>query len=167
MNGPRIELAIIDRKPVYAPGEVLECEFRLRDVDLQEISALETSVMFQTEGKGDEDLGVHFFRRRRRREISPDDSDRPFRFSVTLPRSPLTYEGVIVKVRWCVRVRLFYRRGRSETAETFFRLGQVSSPEQWDGVGRLPVELASEDDDGAAARPEPVRTADNGDDDGL
>ena len=38
------------------------------------------------------------------------DPRRPDRFSTTLPQSPLSYESQIVKIRWCVRVRVIFSR---------------------------------------------------------
>jgi hypothetical protein len=46
-------------------------------------------------------------------------------FSTPLPQSPLTYEGVIVKVRWCVRVRLFFEPSRDFVSEHVFALGRI------------------------------------------
>ena len=62
-------------------------------------------MLWYTEGKGDEDLAVHEFRRLSADNGYRADPHRVGRFSTTLPNSPLSYEGVIVKVRWCVRVR--------------------------------------------------------------
>ena len=53
-------------------------------------------------------------------------SPRPQRFSTTLPRSPLSYDGQIVKIRWCVRVRAFLQRGKEVVGQKVFRLGNVS-----------------------------------------
>jgi hypothetical protein len=46
-------------------------------------------------------------------------------FSTPLPQSPLSYEGVIVKIRWCVRVRVFFESGRDHVAEQVFTVGGV------------------------------------------
>lgn len=57
------------------------------------------------------------------------DARRPERFSTTLPQSPLSYDGRIIKIRWCVRVRAFV--GRKEiVAEEPFQLGNVPSQEE-------------------------------------
>jgi hypothetical protein len=86
--------------------------------------AAEHSVLWYTEGKGEEDLGVHFFERivdpARLPPAAPGS-----RFEVALPASPLTYEGVIVKVRWCVRVRYFFAGGRDFVSEHEFVMGRV------------------------------------------
>lgn len=86
--------------------------------------AVEHSVLWYTEGKGEEDLGVHFFER-----ITDADRLPPAtvgsRFDVVLPASPLSYEGVIVKVRWCVRVRYFFAGGRDFVSEHEFSMGRL------------------------------------------
>ncbi|HVX63597.1 MAG TPA: hypothetical protein VHC19_23445, partial [Pirellulales bacterium] len=59
-------------------------------------------------------------------ELRPDtDLRRPQRFSIKLPRSPLSYQGIIVKIQWCVRVRVFLPRGKELLAEAPFQLGAV------------------------------------------
>lgn len=86
--------------------------------------AVEHSVLWYTEGKGEEDMGVHFFER----IVDPDrlpPKAAGSRFDVVLPASPLSYEGVIVKVRWCVRVRYFFTSGRDFVSEHEFSVGRV------------------------------------------
>lgn len=86
--------------------------------------AVEHSVLWYTEGKGEEDLGVHFFERVVDPERLPPAASGA-RFDVVLPASPLSYEGVIVKVRWCVRVRYFFAAGRDFVSEHEFSVGRV------------------------------------------
>jgi hypothetical protein len=80
-------------------------------------------VLWYTEGKGDEDLAVHFFERRT--PADTDDGDlRPLhRFHTILPNSPLSYAGSMIKIRWCARVRLFLKRGKELFFEQPFVLG--------------------------------------------
>lgn len=109
MNPASIDIVIDEDKPVFAPGDQLSGSVAL-DADLaSEISALETSIIWRTEGKGDEDFGVWFFDR-----FAPHKSATGIRrrFAATLPPSPLSYEGYLVKIRWCVRVRAFRNQGR-------------------------------------------------------
>jgi hypothetical protein len=89
---------------------------------------MELSVLWYTEGKGDEDLAVHFFDRRSNSDGEMVDLRKPQRFATTLPSSPLSYEGVILKICWCVRVRLFPERGKELVAEVPFQLGRVPRP---------------------------------------
>lgn len=141
-----------DRQPYeFLPLETLSGTFRLVDVALADVNRIEFSVLWFTEGKGDEDLGVHFFESmdgtkglRAERfsseepsapEVStgnfvipvPDDENarQTFRFSVRLPASPLSYYGKILKIYWCARVRLFPKNGREVKSERIFTVGKV------------------------------------------
>jgi len=129
MNQPRLTLTLDGLSGSYRPGELLSGQFSLDDDVADEVRAVELSVLWHTEGKGDEDMAVHFFER-----IEPDedlviDFRRPRRFSTVLPNSPLSYTGLILRICWCVRVRMFLRHGREWTQEVPFQLGAVPSPE--------------------------------------
>jgi len=112
-----------DRR-AYQPGEVLSGSFRLHAVEGREVGPVEVSVLWYTEGKGDEDSGVHHVE-----VLTPgegrSDAGAGGRFAVSLPRSPLSYDGLIVKVRWCVRVRAPVAGWSDRVAEAAFRLGDV------------------------------------------
>jgi hypothetical protein len=111
----------------HLPGELLEGEYQIDAVEPQEVSAVELSVLWYTEGKGDEDLGIHHFERRTSDDNGEEQSNLTElrRFSVRLPASPLSYEGVLVKLRWRVRVRVFLNSGRDYFADLPFRMGAV------------------------------------------
>lgn len=47
----------------YAGGSLLRASWRIRGVPLDALHSLEVSVLWHTEGKGDEDLHVHHFQR--------------------------------------------------------------------------------------------------------
>ena len=66
---PLIAVRICSPTGVFHPGDVLRCEYQIDAVQPAEIQAVEASVMWYTEGKGDEDLGVHYFER-----TTPSDS---------------------------------------------------------------------------------------------
>jgi hypothetical protein len=110
---------------VYRPGERLAGEYRIEGVTRHQVKAIEASVLWYSEGKGDEDLAVHEFWRRDADEGEVIDPRRPGQFSTTLPPSPASYEGAIVKIRWCVRVRVFLYEGKELVAQKTFRLGAV------------------------------------------
>jgi len=82
-------------------------------------------VLWHSEGKGEEDIGVHFFERRLPSDAENGDLRPMRRLRTRLPNSPLSYAGAIVSVRWCVRLRLFLRRGRELVVEQPFLLGSV------------------------------------------
>lgn len=125
MSGPRVILRLGEDGRVYQPGDTLAGQYRIMSIDRDDIKSLELSVLWYTDGKGDEDLGVHHFVR-----LSTEDGDwidprRPGTFETVLPKSPLSYDGRILKVRWCVRVRVFLTRGREVVGQRLFRLGNV------------------------------------------
>ena len=106
----------------YEPLGELGVRYTVSGIEGLPIRAAERSVLWYTEGKGEEDIGVHFFER----VPAPDDADSPDgEFSCRLPLSPLSYEGLIVKIRWCVRIRLFFAGGRDFVSEHIFDLGHV------------------------------------------
>ena len=109
----------------YMPGETLAGSYRFESMGSETIQAIEVSVLWYTEGKGTEDFGIH--KHWRRSAIVGDwiDPRHPGRFSTTLPGSPLTYHGIIVKVHWCVRVRVFLSENREIVDELPFVLGNI------------------------------------------
>jgi hypothetical protein len=125
MSDPSIFVQLDDDHRVYQPGEILSGSFGLAAVTGRNVEAVELSVLWYTEGKGDEDMAVHHWE-----GLTPEEGRRdPYalrRFSVRLPRSPLSYDGLIVKVRWCVRVRASIAGWRDRIAEVPFRLGDVA-----------------------------------------
>ena len=121
---PGIELRIIANHLQFDPGESLVCEYEIDDQLFETVQTVETSVLWISEGKGDEDIGVHFFVRRTRAQLN-DDRMSAYRFETRLPVSPLSYDGEILKIRWCVRVKLFCEQARIVTVEKEVRLGRV------------------------------------------
>ena len=117
-----IELNRPERR--YAPGDSLTGTYEIRGMLPSEIKAVELSILWYTIGKGDEDMAVHEFQRR-----ATDDGDwidiRPVAFKTNLPLSPLSYDGLTMKICWCVRVRVFRHQGKELFAETPFSLGYV------------------------------------------
>jgi hypothetical protein len=126
INDPRISIRLDDSRSMYWPGDVLSGEFGL-DLDLSaKAKSVECSVLWHTEGKGEEDRGVHFTQR-----LSPSDGSqfsltRAWRFQTELPPSPFSYDGVIVKVRWYVRVVVSLERKEQAINELPFQLGEVA-----------------------------------------
>jgi len=125
MNEPTVTIRLHGNGRVYRPGETLSGEYRLESIGRDEVKAIEVSVLWHTDGKGDEDLAVHDFRRLSAEEGDWIDPRYPGRFNTVLPNSPLSYQGVIVKLRWCVRVRVFLARDKEVLGELPFQLGAV------------------------------------------
>jgi len=122
---PAVSIRFDHDAGVYAPGQTLAGDYRLEGVGPGELRAVELSVLWHTEGKGDEDLSVHEFARRSAEEGDLPQPGERVRFETALPLSPLSYDGAIVKVCWCVRVRAFLRGGKEAVGERRFRLGRV------------------------------------------
>jgi hypothetical protein len=108
---------------IYAPGAPLTARYWIAGIGQEQVRSIERSVDWYTEGKGEEDLGVHFFERIP--PPSPTDAVVEGTVTTTLPASPLSYEGVIVKVRWCLRVRVFFTSGRDFVSEHVFAVGDL------------------------------------------
>jgi hypothetical protein len=121
---PRIEVIFAGGIRQYEPGGRLEVRYAVDGCDNEMIRAVEHSVVWYTEGKGEEDIGVHFFERvaERRRDAARVRSGG---IETMLPASPLSYEGVIVKIRWCVRIRVFFTGGRDFVSEHVFVVGRI------------------------------------------
>ena len=122
---PTVVIRLDGRQPVCRPAETLSGQYWIESLAAGTLKALEVSVLWHSEGKGDEDMAVHEFWRRDADDGPPIEPSRPERFSTTLPNSPLSYEGRIVKLRWCVRVRAFPYRGKELLGEKAFQLGSV------------------------------------------
>ncbi len=125
LRQPLISIQIDHAQRVFQPGEVLSGMYQIDSVDPADLQAVEVSVLWFTEGKGEEDLAVHYFERLTADAMPEKNLNECRRFQTILPNSPLSYEGVNVKICWCVRVRAFLHRGRDFVAERAFQLGEV------------------------------------------
>jgi hypothetical protein len=125
MTDPLLSLCIIGSRDSFAAGDELVCEYQIDAVEPADIQAVEASILWQTEGKAEEDMGVHFFERRLPADADHGDLRPMRRIRTRLPHSPLSYHGAILSICWCVRLRLFLRRGRDYMIEQRFTLGSV------------------------------------------
>jgi hypothetical protein len=140
---PSILIRLDGNGRTYRAGETLSGEYVFDGLSANQVKTLEVSVVWFTEGKGDEDLGVHEFWRTNLEEDRAADTLQPQRFSTTLPNSPVTYNGRLVKIRWCVRVRVFLQGGKEVFGNTG-RTGDVFDPNT--GEVQAKVALASKAD---------------------
>ena len=125
MTPPMIRLTLDAPTAHYRPGDSLTGRYMVDGSQPWTARAAELSVLWYTAGKGEEDMAVHHFERLVDDPARPLDLRVPRRFATVLPASPLSYDGQIVKVCWCVRLRLFLPHGQESVAETPFRLGSV------------------------------------------
>lgn len=112
----------------FAPGGFLSCEYTISLATDTAISAVESSVIWRSEGKGQEDIGVHFFERRNRATFGAEAFDNRQKLTTVLPLSPLSYSGKILKIVWQVRVRLFFEGGQDFIADKPFLLSHDDVP---------------------------------------
>ena len=133
MHEPRIRIRLDQDRRVYEPGSLLSGEFFVDGAPAWDLRSMEISVLWYTEGKGDTDFAIHDFWRltfdSAGNSTQIPTSCRPARLGTILPDGPLSYRGLIVKLRWCMRVRGFGgNRGREEIhAELPFQLGRASA----------------------------------------
>jgi len=125
---PLISMHIDKPRREFEPGDTLSCQYQVDAVDPGEIQSLEVSVLWHTEGKGDEDLRVHYFERRVATEEEGGDLRQLRQFRTQLPNSPLSFDGRIVKIRWCVRIRVYLKDGKESFYEQSFSLGRIPRP---------------------------------------
>jgi hypothetical protein len=110
-------------------GQSLSAIWRVSNIAPEVVvDGLEASVMWYTEGKGDEDLNVHHFRRWSDVQFKELDLNQSHGFQCALPLTPLSYEGTLLRIRWCVRLRLFCSVGRDSVAQVPFQLISDAMP---------------------------------------
>ncbi len=110
---------------VYQAGEMLSGTYQMTIEGPVDLQTLEVSIYWHTEGKGDEDLGVSFFHQEARDGAEGVVPQPDGVFTTRLPTNPLSYDGVLIKVLWSVRVRGVLIDGRQAVAVREFRLGEV------------------------------------------
>lgn len=123
---PLLSIQLFGHEPSYQPGDLLRCDYQIDAVPSDELVAIEASVLWYTEGKGDEDMGVHFFERRTPADADDGDLRTLRSFRSPLPNSPLSYGGTILQIHWCVRVRAFMRGGGESWLDHPFLLGNLT-----------------------------------------
>ncbi|NUQ65686.1 MAG: hypothetical protein HUU20_24715 [Pirellulales bacterium] len=126
MTEPSITIHFDSNGRAFHPGETISGEYCFDSFPSEEVKAVEVSILWYTDGKGDTDMAVHDFRRIASDEGEWIDPRRPGSFRTVLPNSPLSYDGAILKLNWCVRVRAFLGRGKEVVGELPFRLGAVA-----------------------------------------
>ena len=126
---PLLSIQLFDHLPSYLPNSMLKCDYQIDAIKQEELQAIEASVLWYTEGKGDEDLAVHYFERRVAADVEDGNLLALRSFETRLPNSPLSYAGEILKIHWGARVRVFLRRGRELCYEQpFIMAAAVPNP---------------------------------------
>jgi hypothetical protein len=119
-----IGLRLCQPQGCYLPEMDFSCRWHVERISLDQIATLEASVLWYTEGKGETDLGVAAFQRLDGEHVMRMAGRG--RLQTQLPASPLSYEGRLLSVRWCVRLRLFLVDGRDIAAQQAFYVGALT-----------------------------------------
>ena len=119
---PAVSVSLCREGGVYEGGRELTAKWRVSRVTLDSLTAIEISVLWYTEGKGDRDLHVHHFRRLEEDQIRRSGLADEQSLACLLPATPLSYHGRLIRLRWCVRMRLFLSNGREIVTEQPFYL---------------------------------------------
>jgi hypothetical protein len=106
----------------YEAAQPLRAEWFASQAIAAELTGIEASVLWSTEGKGDEDLHVHYFQQWNDLQLRDIDLSIPQRITCLLPISPVSYEGTLLRIRWCVRLRMFRSGGREGVIQQPFQL---------------------------------------------
>lgn len=125
---PLVSLTILNSAKNLPPGEILRWEFQIDAVQPKELQAVETSVMWYSDGKGEPEIGVHLFSRDVRADFPDGDLCCLRKFETKLPNSPLSYDGTLIKIQWCIRVRVFLDNAKPYLHDQPFNLGDYVVP---------------------------------------
>ncbi len=125
MTEPFVAIQLDQSRRAYRGGDTLAGRYSIEPGASQQVAAVEVSILWYTEGKGSEDFGVHYFDRQPAAAENAPAGRSGGRFESVLPNSPLSYDGVIVKIHWCVRVRVFLASDRQIVDEQPFQMGDI------------------------------------------
>tara|TARA_R110002049_G_scaffold2750_4_gene21883 strand:- start:23526 stop:24047 length:522 start_codon:yes stop_codon:yes gene_type:complete len=117
-----VNVALCREDGIYHAGGPLQATWQISRVPVEQIQGVEISVMWHTEGKGDEDLHVHHFHRISESQIRRTGLADQQSIQCQLPRTPLSYHGRLIRLQWCIRLRLFMASGKEIVAEQPFYL---------------------------------------------
>ena len=119
---PAVSIALCREDGMYEGGRTVNAKWRVSRVTLDSLTAIEISVLWYTEGKGDQDLHVHHFERLEESQIRRAGLADEQSLCCELPPTPLSYNGRLLRLRWCIRMRLFLSNGREIVTEQPFYL---------------------------------------------
>ncbi len=126
MTDDDILLTIVDGDRKFEAGDLLVGSFAIPRADELGVKRAELSIVWHTSGKGDEDFGVHKLFNYNSEGNDAVSLGRRRDFRTRLPAGPLSYDGIAVKIHWCVRLRIIMLRGRQRVFDEPFWLGHVA-----------------------------------------
>ncbi len=126
MTHDDVLLTVVDGDRQFEAGDLLVGSFAIPRADELGVKRAELSIVWYTSGKGDEDFGVHKLFTYNSEGSDAVSLGRRRDFRTRLPAGPLSYDGVAVKIHWCVRLRVIMTRGRQRVFDKPFWLGHVA-----------------------------------------
>jgi hypothetical protein len=104
MIDPNITVRFDNDRQEHRGGDEVRGTVRITPPPGQEAGAAEISLLWTTEGKGNTDEGIAWFES----FAEPPDprAERELAFSTRLPLLPQSYDGILLKITWVVRVRI-------------------------------------------------------------
>ena len=123
---PALGLKLLNLQDGLEPHELLEFEYCVRRIAPDLAERLEVSVVWRTEGKGTEDFGVHYFESVAGDQLREAIDRQANLVCTTLPAAPFSYEGQLMSIKWCIRLRLFMVDSRDISTEQAFYLGNLT-----------------------------------------
>ena len=109
---------------MFQPGDTIVCDYQIDAVPRDDLQSVEASILWYTVGKGEEDMGIHFFERRMPADAENNDLRAWRRFESVLPNSPLSYDGDLVQLHWCVQGPRLCATGKDLFERTTIRSGK-------------------------------------------
>lgn len=139
----------------YVAGQLLHASWRVGRIEQSELESVEVTILWSTDGKGDEDIGVHHFERFQSDQWTTHPPSQPRELQCRLPAAPLSYTGRLICIQWCIRVRAFLTDGREIVTEQPFYV--VAAPNERQSDSLADEELA-ESPSGNGKRTSKLRT---------
>jgi hypothetical protein len=132
---PGVVIELDEHPEFFRPGQAISGRYRLNvSESMPEVLALEWSILWATEGTGDEDHGIHALALIKPEGFEGVAKPNQWRgFEAILPGSPLSYDGLLVKVVWRVRVRAVVGKDPEWCGEAPFQLGNVDRAREVEG----------------------------------
>jgi hypothetical protein len=118
-------LSVVLDRLAFHPGETLRGSYQLAIAEPDRLEEVEVTIGWHTEGKGTQARGVEHRQVHRAGDGSLDRNGSG-KFSAILPASPLSYDGVLIRVCCTVQVRASFSGSGQLNSEKAFQLGHVA-----------------------------------------
>ena len=115
-----IEFLVELEEGVARPGQRIRGGFRLKHEEPLPVKRVETSLLWYTAGKGNQDEEIIWHQTTAENDVL--DAQRAIPFEAELPERPWSYAGKLIKINWVIRARIFPENGEEIAADYRFQL---------------------------------------------